>query len=111
MDNDNNSTVAANMRYCSACGTQMHITAAACPKCGAQQVHAGASAKRILPAFLFLLLLPTLGFHRFYVGKIGTGILFLITFGGLGLWWLIDVIMLLTGSFTDKQDNKITLWT
>ncbi len=69
-----------------------------------------ASEKRILPAFLLCFLLGFLGVHRFYVGKIGTGILQLITFGGLGIWALIDLIYIIVGGFTDKQGNKITLW-
>lgn len=66
------------------------------------------SPKQILPVVLFLVLLPTV--HRLYVGKIGTGILFLLTIGGLGLWWIYDVIMAVTGNFTDKQGRKITRW-
>jgi len=41
--------------------------------------------------------------HRFYVGKIGTGVLMILTFGGLGIWVLIDFIMILVGKFTDKE--------
>lgn len=48
-----------------------------------------------------------LGIHRFIVGKVGTGILMILTLGGLGLWVLIDFIMILTGSFTDKHGNKV----
>ena len=44
-----------------------------------------------------------LGLHRFYVGKIGTGILQILTFGGLGIWVMVDFIMIATGNFKDKQ--------
>ncbi len=69
------------------------------------------SEKRILPAFLLCFFLGCFGVHRFYVGKIGTGILQLITLGGLGIWALIDFIFIIIGAFTDKQGNKITQWT
>jgi TM2 domain-containing membrane protein YozV len=67
------------------------------------------SDKRILPVILFLILLPTV--HRLYVGKIGTGLLFFFTIGGVGIWWIYDVIISITGNFTDKQGRKIALWT
>ena len=69
------------------------------------------SEKRILPVFLFCLFLGILGAHRFYVGKIGTGILHLLTLGCVGIWTLIDFIMIIMGAFTDKEGNKITQWT
>jgi TM2 domain-containing membrane protein YozV len=69
------------------------------------------SEKRILPAFLLCFFLGVFGAHRFYAGKIGTGILQLVTLGGLGIWALIDFIMIVIGSFTDKEGNKITQWT
>ena len=58
-------------------------------------------------ALLLSIFLGSLGIDRFYVGKIGTGILKLLTFGGLGIWWLVDIIMIATGSFTDKAGNKL----
>ncbi|MBP8264694.1 MAG: TM2 domain-containing protein [Pseudomonas sp.] len=69
------------------------------------------SEKRILPAFLLCFFLGCFGAHRFYVGKIGTGILQLLTLGGLGIWALIDWIMIIIGAFTDKQGQKLTEWT
>ena len=51
------------------------------------------SDKKALPVFLLCLLLGPLGVHRFYVGKTGSGIAQIITFGGLGIWVLIDFIM------------------
>jgi hypothetical protein len=53
-------------------------------------------------AFFLCLFLGTLGIHRFYVGKIGTGILYLLTFGLLGIGALIDFILILVNSFRDK---------
>ncbi len=67
--------------------------------------------KRILPAFLLCFFFGIFGVHRFYVGKIGTGILQIVTLGGLGIWSLIDFIMIIVGAFTDKEGNKITQWT
>ena len=65
------------------------------------------SEKGFVPAILLCFFLGALGVHRFYVGKIGTGILQLITLGGLGIWALIDFIMIVTGNFKDKQGMAI----
>ena len=71
----------------------------------------GTSEKSGLACLLFLLLLQPFGWglHRFYVGKVGTGILFLLTMGGLGLWWLIDLIILIAGAFTDADGATVKL--
>lgn len=61
------------------------------------------SEKGFVPALLLCFFLGALGVHRFYVGKIGTGILMLLTFGGFGIWALIDFIMIAVGSFKDKE--------
>ncbi len=53
--------------------------------------------------------LGMLGVHRFYNGKIGTGILMIITFGGLGIWALIDLIIVAFGKFTHKNGTVITV--
>ncbi|MGH7960226.1 MAG: NINE protein, partial [Candidatus Binatia bacterium] len=50
------------------------------------------------------------GAHRFYVGKIGSGLLQLITLGGFFLWAIIDLIFIIVGSFRDKQGLRITKW-
>lgn len=51
-----------------------------------------------------------LGIHRFWVGKIGTGLLMLFTAGGFGIWWLIDVIVILAGGFQDKRGRPVSKW-
>lgn len=63
--------------------------------------------KSRLVAGLLCFFLGALGIHRFYVGKIGTGIIWLLTGGLFGIGWLIDFIMILVGAFKDKSGNKI----
>ncbi|MCK5498694.1 MAG: TM2 domain-containing protein, partial [Gammaproteobacteria bacterium] len=53
--------------------------------------------KKILPAFLLCFFLGMFGAHRFYVGKIGTGIAQILTLGGRGFWALYDFIMIIIG--------------
>jgi TM2 domain-containing membrane protein YozV len=66
--------------------------------------------KRILPALILCFFFGVLGVHRFYVGKIGTGLLQLLTGGGFVIWAVFDFIMIVIGSFTDKQGRKLTEW-
>lgn len=68
------------------------------------------SPKSRLAAALLAWFLGVLGIHRFYVGKVGTGILMLVTLGGLGIWALIDFIVILVGSFKDKEDRRLINW-
>lgn len=65
------------------------------------------SDKEWIITLLLCLLLGGFGAHRFYVGKAGTGILQLITAGGCGIWAVIDLFMIITGKFTDKDGNEI----
>jgi len=68
------------------------------------------SPKSRLVALLLCFFLGALGVHRFYVGKVGTGILELLTIGGCGIWVLIDLIMIAVGSFTDKEGLRVFRW-
>ncbi len=65
------------------------------------------SEKDWLVTLLLCLFLGYLGVHRFYVNKVGTGLGQLFTWGGCGIWALIDLIMIITGNFEDSEGKKI----
>ncbi len=96
---------------CSECGKQISENAVVCPECGnplrINQNQGRVSDKSFIATILLCIFFGTIGVHRFYVGKIGTGILQLITFGGLGIWSLIDLIIIIVGKFTDKSGAYI----
>lgn len=62
---------------------------------------------RYVTATYFSLFLGFLGVDRFYMGYVGLGILKLITFGGLGIWWLIDLIWIALGNAKTKGGIRI----
>ena len=59
-------------------------------------------------AILITLFLGEFGIHRFLAGKIGTGIIWLLTGGLFGIGWLVDFIMVCTGNFKTKKGKKWT---
>lgn len=63
--------------------------------------------KSFITTWLLSLFLGGLGVDRFYLGKVGTGILKLVTFGGFGIWYLIDLIMVITNATRDKDGDKL----
>ena len=100
---------------CRHCSRDISAIAEICPHCGVRQfspssvrVPTGASERTILPAGLLCFFLGVFGAHRFYAGKIGTGVLQLFTLGGLGLWMLFDLILILTGQFKDKEGRRLS---
>jgi hypothetical protein len=55
-------------------------------------------------------LLGPFGAHRFYVGKNGSGALMCATLGGLGVWWLYDLIVVAAGDFRDVNGRRVSRW-
>ena len=63
--------------------------------------------KSKMVALLLSIFLGELGIYRFYLGYIGLGILKLLTGGGLGIWWLVDLIMIATGKMKTKDGQEL----
>ena len=120
--------------YCRKCGKEIDDEAAVCVHCGvatkepAAEVQqpvinivnnntntntnvnsntAGYIHKKKWTAFWLCLLLGYLGAHRFYVGKAGSGIVWLLTGGLFGIGWAVDLIMILCGGFRDKAGQPL----
>jgi ADP-ribose pyrophosphatase YjhB (NUDIX family) len=74
-----------------------------------EQKSIGAQTKQrhFLAAFFLSFMWGAFGVDRFYLGKVGTGFLKLITFGGFGLWVIIDLVLIMSGSMRDKQGNPM----
>lgn len=110
--------------YCYKCGAIIDDEAIICPKCGCktknydQEQQAAAqyaamseiSPKNRTTALIFSIFLGGLGVHRFYLGKVGTGILWLFTAGCFGIGWLIDIILIACGSMRDGNGYLVSLW-
>lgn len=120
-------------KYCQACGRVVDAAAVVCPACGVMQAdmaaaglaggypvgHPGdyplgypaASEKRVLVAFLLCFFFGFVGAHRFYAGRPKTAVLQLLTLGGLGIWVLVDLIVVAVGHFRDGDGERISRWT
>ena len=109
------------MKYCTHCGNEVLDDAVICPKCGCPFddkwnkkgktiVNPDCSSKSRGMALILCVILGYLGIHRFYVNKIGTGILWLLTFGLFGIGALIDLIMIVCGNFKDDQGKVLEKW-
>lgn len=110
-------------RFCSNCGKEVNENAVICVSCGCSLENRNnsvnvtinnntnmVSPKSRLVAFLLCTFLGGLGIHRFYVGKVGTGILWLLTLGIFGIGTFIDWIVILCGSFKDNNGLNVSNW-
>ncbi len=103
------------MIYCSKCGAPNDESASFCSKCGSRLTNEGEKdyetqrrrEDRWLITILLCLFFGGLGIHRFYTDKIGTGILMLLTLGGFGIWWLVDLIMIGCNTYRDGNGNTL----
>jgi len=80
--------------FCRACGKEIKAEAEICVNCGVKVIKQCEGQKEWIVALLLSVFLGHLGIDRFYLGYIGLGILKLLTFGGCGIWWLIDLILI-----------------
>ncbi len=101
--------------FCKNCGKETDDNAVKCTQCGAEMksdapvsytIDSEVSPKSKVTTILLCIFLGSLGVHRFYVGKTGTGVLMLLTMGCCGIMTLVDLVMIVSGSFTDS-DGKI----
>ena len=63
--------------------------------------------RHFLAVFFISFMWGTFGVDRMYLGKWGTGILKLVTFGGFGIWVLVDLVLIMAGTMRDKQGREM----
>jgi ribosomal protein L40E len=106
-------------KFCENCGATIDAKAVICPKCGVPlgpykkllEQREDASDRSRLVALLFVWFFGVLGIHRFYVNRVWSGILWLLTFGLFGVGVLVDLILIASGKFTDKWGKPLLVWT
>lgn len=98
----------AGTKYCQNCATEVDPKAEICVKCGVRLSGVKTKGgKDWLVALLLSIFLGGLGIDRFYLGYIGLGILKLITMGGFGIWWLIDLILIAANKLPDSEGREL----
>jgi hypothetical protein len=93
--------------FCHACGWDGRVSPApAAPRL----IDPNPSELNRLAALLLCLTLGFFGIHRFYVGKTGTGLVWLFTLGFLGVGQIVDLILIATGEFRDSEGRRVLRW-
>lgn len=98
-------------KFCYNCKAETSPNTSICMKCGVGLKNSEAlNGEGIdwLTTLLLCLFLGALGVHRFYTKHIGIGIVQLLTFGGCGIWVLIDFIMIVTNKYKDADGNLLS---
>ncbi len=97
---------AKGRKYCRYCGVPTDPNAEICVKCG-RRLQQSEEGKDWLATLLLSVFTGYFGVDRFYTGYVGLGILKLLTCGGCGIWWLVDVILIATDAYKDSDGNKL----
>jgi uncharacterized OB-fold protein len=93
--------------FCRNCGEGCVPGAVICAKCGVKLEEAESAGRDWLTTLLLCIFVGGLGIHRFYTGHTVIGIIQLLTLGGCGIWTIIDLIFIITGSFKDSDGNLL----
>ncbi len=101
--------------YCQKCGKEYLSDAKYCPSCGILLINTPGSVitsdgtkpatpqRELIVALILSIFFGHIGVDRFYLGYVGLGLLKLFTFGGCGIWWLVDIILIATRKLPDSD--------
>lgn len=105
--------------YCQKCGKEYLAGAKFCQNCGIQLLNSPADIsasdgmpavlkqRELIVALILSIFFGHLGVDRFYLGYLGLGLLKLFTFGGCGVWWLVDIILIASRKLTDYEGRPL----